>query len=32
MICFVTFYSHFDAIRMRRRLEDLGIGSSEEAP
>ena len=27
MICFVTFYSHFDAIRMRRRLEDLGIGA-----
>lgn len=27
MICFVTFYSHFDAIRMRRRLEDLRIGA-----
>ncbi len=27
MICFITFYSHFDAIRMRRRLEGLGIGA-----
>ena len=27
MICFVTFYSHFDAIRMRRQLQGLGIGA-----
>jgi len=23
--CLITFYSHFDAIRLRRRLEGLGV-------
>lgn len=28
MTCLVTFYSHFDAIRMRRRLADLGVAAA----